>query len=85
MADVTPKPSEPLVIERLPRSQYPLEVLKAAGTSLGLTMFWILEELRDGIFHLLDRMNVKPRVRQASAFPPGRAPRKRRVELGVKP
>jgi hypothetical protein len=81
MADVTPKSSEPLVIEQLPRRDYPLQVLKASGISLGLTLFWILEELRDGIFHLLDRMNVKPRVRPASAFPPGRAPRKRRVVL----
>jgi hypothetical protein len=46
-----------------------------------MTLFWILEEMRDGIFHLLDRMNVKPRTRPASAFPPGRAPRKRRVVL----
>ena len=81
MADATPKSPEPLVIERLRGRQYPLEVLKAAGTSLGLTLFWILEETRDGIFHMLDRMNVKPRVRRASAFPPGRAPRKRRVAL----
>jgi hypothetical protein len=81
MADATPKPPEPLILEQLPGREVPLEVLKAVGTSLGLTLFWILEKSRDGIFHLLDRLNVKPRVRRSSAFPPGRAPRKRRVIL----
>jgi hypothetical protein len=79
MSDATPKLSEPVVIERLSRRQLPFEILKATGVSLGLTLFCLLEKSRDGIFHLLDRMNVKPRVRRASAFPPGRAPRKRRA------
>jgi hypothetical protein len=78
MADTISKPSEPLEIEQLRGYQLPFEILKAAGISLGLTLFWILEALRDGIFHLLDRMNVKPRGRRASPFPPGRAPRRRR-------
>jgi len=77
----TPKVSEPLVLEQIPGLQMPFEILKGAGVSLGLTLFWILEKSRDGIFHVLDRLNVKPRVRRASAFPPGRAPRKRQVTL----
>jgi hypothetical protein len=75
------KASEPLVLEQFSGLQIPYEVIKGVGVSLGLTLFWILEKSRDGIFHLLDRMNVKPRVRRASAFPPGRAPRKRHVLL----
>jgi hypothetical protein len=77
----TPKASEPLFLEQLPGLQIPGQIVKGVGVSLGLTLFWILEKSRDGIFHLLDRMNVKPRVRRASAFPPGRAPRKRQVAL----
>ncbi|HEX4208994.1 MAG TPA: hypothetical protein VHY56_01275 [Candidatus Binataceae bacterium] len=75
------KPSEPLVLEQFSGLQIPYEIVKGVGVSLGLTLFWILEKSRDGIFHLLDRMNVKPRVRRASAFPPGRAPRKRQVVI----
>jgi hypothetical protein len=76
-----PKAPEPLVLEQLSGLQIPYEIIKGVGVSLGLTLFWILEKSRDGIFHMLDRMNVKPRVRRASAFPPGRAPRKRNVAL----
>lgn len=76
-----PKAPEPLVLEQLSGLQITCEIIKGVGVSLGLTLFWILEKSRDGIFHMLDRMNVKPRGRPASAFPPGRAPRKRRVAL----
>ncbi|HTT76089.1 MAG TPA: hypothetical protein VMF50_08940 [Candidatus Binataceae bacterium] len=77
----SPKSPEPLVLEEFSGLQIPYEVIKGVGVSLGLTLFWILEKFRDGIFHLLDRMNIKPRVRRASAFPPGRAPRKRHIAL----
>ena len=52
------------------------EVAGGVGRALGLTLFWGLEIVRDAYFRLLDRMNVKPRHKRASAFPPGQ-PRKR--------
>jgi len=79
--EAAPPAPAPLVLEQLTKTQIFFEVLKAIGVSLGLTLFWILEKSRDGIFHVLDRMNVKPRTRRASAFPPGRAPRKRPVAM----
>jgi len=68
-------------VDKLSGLQLPFEVVKAIGTALGLTLFWSLEKARDGIFHLLDRMNLKPRIRRASAFPPGRPRRRRRVAI----
>ena len=81
MSDPTPKTPETYEVDKIPARQFPYEVLKAIGISLGLTLFWSLEKARDGIFHLLDRMNLKPRIRRASAFPPGRPPRKRRTAV----
>jgi hypothetical protein len=51
-------------------------VLHGAGVTLGLCLLWILEAVRNNFFRLLDRMNIRARVRKASAFPPGQ-PRKR--------
>lgn len=52
-------------------------VLYGIGVSLGLTLLWVMEVVRNLFFRLLDRLNVKPRRRRsASAFPPGQ-PRKR--------
>jgi hypothetical protein len=51
-------------------------ILHGLGVALGLCLFWGLEAMRNNIFRLLDRMNIKARVRKASAFPPGQ-PRKR--------
>jgi len=51
-------------------------ILHGVGVTLGLCLFWILEVVRNNFFRLLDRMNIKARVRKASAFPPGQ-PRKR--------
>jgi len=52
------------------------EVAGAVGRALGLTLFWGLEIVRDWYFRLLDRLNVRPRRKRASAFPPGQ-PKKR--------
>jgi hypothetical protein len=52
------------------------EVVGGVGRALGLTLLWGLEIVRDGYFRLLDRLNVRPRHKRASAFPPGQ-PRKR--------
>ena len=52
------------------------EVAGAVGRALGLTLFWGLEIVRDWYFRLLDRLNVRPRRKRASAFPPGQ-PNKR--------
>lgn len=54
-----------------------MEVAGGVGRTLGLTLFWGLEIIRDAYFRVLDRLNVPPRHKRASAFPPGR-PRKRR-------
>ena len=37
------------------------------GITLGLYLFWGLEVVRNNFFRLLDRMNIKPHVRKASA------------------
>jgi membrane-bound lytic murein transglycosylase MltF len=78
MSDPTPNTPQSYEVDKFTGLQFPYEVLKAIGVSLGLTLFWTLEKARDGIFHALDQMNLKPRIRRASAFPPGRPPRKRR-------
>ena len=52
------------------------EVAGGVGRALGLTLFWGLEIIRDAYFRVLDRLNVRPRHKRASAFPPGQ-PRKR--------
>ncbi len=52
------------------------EVAGAVGRALGLTLLWGLEIVRDSYFRLLDRLNIRPRRKRASAFPPGQ-PKKR--------
>ncbi len=52
------------------------EVAGGVGRALGLTLLWGLEIVRDAYFRVLDRLNVRPRRKRASAFPPGQ-PRKR--------
>ena len=54
------------------------EVAGGVGRTLGLTLFWGLEIVRDSYFRLLDRLNVRPRRKRASAFPPGQ-PKKRKA------
>ena len=48
-----------------------MEVLGGVGRTLGLTLLWGLEIVRDSYFRQLDRLNVRPRRKRASAFPPG--------------
>jgi hypothetical protein len=60
----------------LSRGELVKEVAGGVGRALGLTLFWGLEIVRDAYFRLLDRLNVRPRRKRASAFPPGQ-PRKR--------
>ncbi|MGH7865365.1 MAG: hypothetical protein ACREQB_10265 [Candidatus Binataceae bacterium] len=64
-------------LERLTARGHLKEIMWGVGASLGLGLLWVLEIARDAYFAVLDRINVKPRRRRASAFPPGR-PRKRR-------
>lgn len=52
------------------------EIADGVGRALGLTLLWGLEIVRDSYFRLLDRLNVRPRRKRASAFPPGK-PKKR--------
>jgi hypothetical protein len=56
------------------------EIMWGIGASLGLGLLWVLEIARDAYFRLLDRMNLKPRRRRASAFPPGRPRKRRRID-----
>jgi len=78
MTEQIQKPEEPLEIEQLGRVA--VEVLHGIGITLGLWLLWMLEVVRDAFFHLLDRVNLRPRIRRASAFPPGRPRRHRTVE-----
>jgi hypothetical protein len=55
-----------------------MEIVGGIGRSLGLTLLWGLEIVRDAYFRQLDRLNVRPRHKRASAFPPGQ-PKKQRT------
>jgi len=76
MGDQMQKAEQPLEIDKLPPGSTVMEVFIGVGIALGLSLLWALEVVRNGYFHVLDRMNVSPRQRRVSAFPPGR-PRKR--------
>ena len=57
---------------------YFLELLHGIGVMLGLGLLWSLEAVRNAYFATLDRLNVKARPhRRVSAFPPGRARRRK--------
>ncbi len=64
--------------EPLGKAGFVLELVKGTGVMLGLALLWLLESARNVFFRILDRLNVKPGSRRASAFPPGR-PRRRPV------
>ncbi len=66
------KPEETLQIEQLDARSTFLEIVYGTGITIGLGLLWMLEAVRDGFFRWLDRLNVRPRARRASAFPPGR-------------
>jgi hypothetical protein len=63
-------------IRPLKGMNFALEVAGGVGRAAGLTLLWVLEIVRDSYFRTLDRLNVRPRHKRASAFPPGR-PKKR--------
>ncbi len=67
-----------LKIERLGGLHLIEEVAGGVGRALGLALLWGLEIVRDSYFRVLDRLNVRPHRKRASAFPPGQ-PKKRRV------
>jgi hypothetical protein len=70
-----------LRVEPLRGSRLVLEVVGGVGRTLGLTLLWGLEIVRDSYFRQLDRLNVRPRHKRASAFPPGQ-PKKQRTIPG---
>ena len=70
-----------LRVEPLRGSRLVLEVVGGVGRTLGLTLLWGLEIVRDSYFRQLDRLNVRPRHKRASAFPPGQ-PKKQRIIPG---
>jgi hypothetical protein len=53
------------------------EIAGGIARAAGLTLLWSLEIVRDAYFGILDRLNVRPRRKRASAFPPGQ-PRRRK-------
>ncbi len=63
---------EPLEIQQLSTKDMIRQIMHGVGTALGLALLWTLEGVRDVFFHLFDRMNLRPRPKRASAFPPGR-------------
>jgi hypothetical protein len=65
-------------VEELRGMPLVMEVVGGVGRTLGLTLLWGLEIVRDSYFRLLDRFNVRPRHKRASAFPPGQ-PKKQRT------
>jgi hypothetical protein len=62
---------EPLTLDKLPARSVFVEVLYGIAIMSGLALLWGLESIRNAFFRLLDKMNIRPRVRRASAFPPG--------------
>ena len=68
--------SESPEMVRLTPIEVAVEILHGLGITLGLSLLWMMEAVRDRVFRLLDRANIRPRTRPASAFPPGQ-PRKR--------
>ncbi|HYL57453.1 MAG TPA: hypothetical protein VEU51_01180 [Candidatus Acidoferrales bacterium] len=62
-------------IQPLRGKELAIEIAGGVGRAMGLTLLWGLEIVRDKFFRMLDRLNVRPRKKRASAFPPGR-PRK---------
>jgi hypothetical protein len=76
----TPQEKAPVDVRIEPLRGFPLilEVAGGVGRALGLTLLWGLEIVRDAYFRQLDRLNVRPRHKRASAFPPGQ-PKKQRT------
>ncbi len=64
---------EPLVVRGLTPLGVAHYILHGIGVTLGMTLLWSMEAVRNSYFRTLDRMNIKARTRRASAFPPGPA------------
>ena len=75
------RPPAPLEIEQLSTLSYLSEVVQGTGITLGLGILWGLEIVRNAYFRLLERLNLKPRRRRASAFPPGRPKKHRQLRV----
>jgi hypothetical protein len=71
----------PLEIEQLSTLGYFSELVQGIGLTLGMGILWGLEVVRNAYFRLLDRLNIKPRRKRASAFPPGRPKKHRHVRV----
>ena len=71
------QPDTPVKINQLSGSEYVLEVLRVTGALFGMGILWGLEIVRNRYFKLLERLNIKPSRKRASAFPPGPAKQKR--------
>jgi hypothetical protein len=67
--------SPDIEIVQLKPIEVAVEIVHGLGIAFGLSLLWTMEAVRDRVFRLLDRANVRPRTGPASAFPPGR-PRK---------
>jgi hypothetical protein len=76
MAEQIQGSGEPLEIEKLTKRGFAAQLIHGIAITFGLSLLWSLEAVRNVFFRVLDRMNLRPRPRRASAFPPGR-PRKR--------
>jgi hypothetical protein len=75
MFDQVQKTEEPFQLDRLSLRDTTYEIIHGIAIALGMSLLWTLEMVRNGVFRVLDKANVRPRTRRASAFPPGR-PRK---------
>lgn len=75
MSDRVEEFDAPFEIEQLSLRRTALEVVIAVAITLGLAALWLLENVRNFFFGLIDRIGLKGRPHRASAYPPGR-PRK---------
>jgi hypothetical protein len=75
------RPAAPPEIEQLSTLSYVSEFFQGIGIALGMGILWGLEIVRNAYFRLLDRLNLKPRHRRSSAFPPGRPRKHRQLRL----
>jgi hypothetical protein len=68
----TEQPQEPFKKNELRGWELAAEILRVVGAIFGMAILWTLEIVRDAYFAILDRFNIRPRRKRASAFPPGR-------------
>jgi hypothetical protein len=69
----------PLPEEKISAAHFALDVLQGVGVMIGLAILWLFEGVRNLVFRLFDRFNLRAHVRKkVSAFPPG-SPRRHKV------